>query len=624
MAHDVFISHSSQDKTIADAVCAALEKEGIRCWIAPRDVQPGRSFAGEITRAIQHSRVMTLIFSEHSNASEQVLREVQLAANSHLHIVQFRIQDVLPNDDLEYYLSTPHWLDAMTPPLENHLDRLVISIKALLALPHAPGPPREEFQTGQTMASPPPPPLPAFATSGTAPPSLPRGQTMRPLFQKRRAWWIAGVILFLGFALAILLLATWAARTHSKVAGNTGVAPTLAAPSSPIEKHKSAPSPDGRNPSFTFVNMEKAYKEFHKTKQVEAQDQARARDEIIKEVKAKIDQSGGSKVDLVIDSSSMSLNGVPFFVFWPTAADSTNQIVAGLNNNAKGTLVSMRPFPVAVVDMNQIFKRYSKTKDAEAKINEAKSAAKKEYDTRAAAYKNKLTFINSRQMGPLRDRAIVELKAMEKEINEFRSAREKELRDQALQLRDGLVKEIDDFMSANFVKGQECIILDASGATLSGIHWVIFSQGVPDLTEDMISGMNSGPVAAANPTFASSEKLRFAQVALDRVFVAMPERQSIEAEIQAEKDKAKAEFAQHPDAAAQAAKDKEIEASAQKKRQPIIDKVTTAVSGVGATHHFNLIINSAGRGWTGTWVVLKIHQIPDLTDEVVAQLKTTR
>src|SRR5882724_1190932 len=134
MAHEVFISHSSQDKPIADAVCAALENTAIRCWIAPRDLQPGRSFAGEITRAIQRSKVMVLIFSAHSNASEQVLREVQLAANSHLHIVQFRIADVNPNDDLEYYLSAPHRLDALTPPLESNLQRLGTSVKALLEM----------------------------------------------------------------------------------------------------------------------------------------------------------------------------------------------------------------------------------------------------------------------------------------------------------------------------------------------------------------------------------------------------------------------------------------------------------------------------------------------------------
>ncbi len=135
MAHDVFISHSTADKAIADAMCATLEAAALRCWVAPRDVQPGRPFAGEITRAIQNSAVMVLIFSAHSNNSDQVLREVQLAVNAHLHIVQFRIEDVLLNDDLSYYLSTPHWLDALTPPLENHLDRLTTAIRALLAPP---------------------------------------------------------------------------------------------------------------------------------------------------------------------------------------------------------------------------------------------------------------------------------------------------------------------------------------------------------------------------------------------------------------------------------------------------------------------------------------------------------
>lgn len=135
MAQDIFISHSARDKVVADAVCAALENAGIRCWIAPRDVQPGRSFAGEITRAIQQSKVMVLIFSAHSNNSEQVLREVQLAVGSHLHIIQFRIEDVRPNDDLTYFLSTPHWLDALTPPLERHLQRLVTSVETLLGNP---------------------------------------------------------------------------------------------------------------------------------------------------------------------------------------------------------------------------------------------------------------------------------------------------------------------------------------------------------------------------------------------------------------------------------------------------------------------------------------------------------
>src|SRR5205085_11771870 len=132
MVHDVFISHSAQDKAVADAVCAAFEEDGIRCWVAPRDVRPGRSFPGEITRAIQQSKVMVLIFSRHSNNSEQVLREVQLAVDSHLPIVRLRIEDVPLSDDLRYYLSTPHWLDALSHPVSKHIPAVASAIKELL------------------------------------------------------------------------------------------------------------------------------------------------------------------------------------------------------------------------------------------------------------------------------------------------------------------------------------------------------------------------------------------------------------------------------------------------------------------------------------------------------------
>jgi hypothetical protein len=132
MARDVFISHSAQDKAVADAICTALENAAISCWVAPRDVRPGRSFPGEITRAIQQSKVMVLVFSSHSNNSEQVLREVQLAVDSHLPIVRFRIEDVPLTDDLRYYLSAPHWLDALTRPVSKHLRRLELAVRELL------------------------------------------------------------------------------------------------------------------------------------------------------------------------------------------------------------------------------------------------------------------------------------------------------------------------------------------------------------------------------------------------------------------------------------------------------------------------------------------------------------
>jgi hypothetical protein len=133
MAHDVFISYSSKDKPTADAACAALESRGIRCWIAPRDVYPGEEYAASLVRALHESRVMVLVFSSGANRSPQVLREVERAVSRGVPILPVRIEDVPPSEAMEYYISSRHWLDALTPPLEHHLVKLADTVKVLLS-----------------------------------------------------------------------------------------------------------------------------------------------------------------------------------------------------------------------------------------------------------------------------------------------------------------------------------------------------------------------------------------------------------------------------------------------------------------------------------------------------------
>ena len=133
MAHDVFISHSAKDKPVADAVCATLEKGGVRCWIAPRDIVPGTQWGEAIIDAISSSRVMVLVFSSNANESQQIIREVERAVSKGIPVIPFRVEDVDPNKSLEYFISAPHWLDALTPPLEKHLAQLLSTIKLLLS-----------------------------------------------------------------------------------------------------------------------------------------------------------------------------------------------------------------------------------------------------------------------------------------------------------------------------------------------------------------------------------------------------------------------------------------------------------------------------------------------------------
>jgi hypothetical protein len=128
MAHDVFISYASKDKYIADAACAVLEANGIRCWIAPRDILPGADWGESIVDALSAARVFVLVFSSNANSSQQIRREVERAVNRGLAVIPLRIEDVPPTN-------------AFSPPLERHLNYLADIIRHILEGEERPPPP---------------------------------------------------------------------------------------------------------------------------------------------------------------------------------------------------------------------------------------------------------------------------------------------------------------------------------------------------------------------------------------------------------------------------------------------------------------------------------------------------
>lgn len=156
----VFVSYSQPDRDTAVGLVAHLEREGIDCWVAPRDVTPGADWAAEIIDAIAGACIMVLVFSASANASPQVRREVERAVNRGVEVLPFRIEDVLPARSLEYFLSTQHWLDAFPPPLEPHYARLSRYVQSLLAAAGRRG--------GVTAESPPAAAEPAAATAPRA------------------------------------------------------------------------------------------------------------------------------------------------------------------------------------------------------------------------------------------------------------------------------------------------------------------------------------------------------------------------------------------------------------------------------------------------------------------------
>jgi hypothetical protein len=246
VAYDVFISYASKDKVVADAVCARLEAAGIRCWIAPRDIVPGTSYGEAIIEAIHVTKVMVLVFSSNANSSGHIPKEVERAVSNSLTILPFRIEDVAPGKSLDYFIGSVHWLDAMTPPMEQHLDSLAATVRKLLpvrageqGVPAAPTSGVWQRSAAPAMQASAPSVAPAVIS---APPT----NVGRAPSSSSKTLWIGVAALIV---IAVLVMGWMRMRGAGGSTENTGdntglnaVAPPTS-PSSPISPEASASSP---------------------------------------------------------------------------------------------------------------------------------------------------------------------------------------------------------------------------------------------------------------------------------------------------------------------------------------------------------------------------------------------
>src|ERR1700757_755157 len=179
---------------------------------------------------------------------------------------------------------------------------------------------------------------------------------------------------------------------------------------------------------------------------------------------------------------------------------------------AQGTL------KIGTVDMQRAFKEYNKTKETEAKINDAKNAARKEYDDRAEDYKKALDEINNlnkqlespalsadkkTQTAKDRDDKIAKIKNMEREISDFRQTRERQLQEQLMRMREGIVKEITDVVMEKVRANHLDLVFDKSGMSINGVPVLMYSHDNIDFTNDIIAVLNK-PGRAAPPAVRTS------------------------------------------------------------------------------------------------------------------------
>lgn len=397
------------------------------------------------------------------------------------------------------------------------------------------------------------------------------------------------------------------------------------------------------NKITAIKQMEGEINEWRAAREKELQDQAlKLRSEIVAEITATIKKLDGDSVNVILDVSGMSLNGVPLIILSPPSANMSDRVIAALNGGKSSSFSPIQDLKIAGVNMNEVFKQFNKTKASETKINANKETAKKEYDEKADGYKKALDEINDlnkrldnpkiaadskAQMTRDRDNKITAIKEMEREINEFRKAREKELQDQATKMRTELVAEIMKEIEARVAKIDMGIVLDISGQSLNGVPAILYRE-LPDLSDQVVTALNqtgskSRKKVSAETSLASSVDIRFGCVDMDRAFKAMPETKQAEIEINKLKEKAKTELAT-ADAKARETKEKELQDITVKKREPIVQKVTAGLRQVAEAAEFNVVFDTSGHSLNGVPFVISKGDLPDLTDQLISQLTSSR
>ena len=161
----VFVSHSSDNRELANELAAFLEGRGVRVWIAPRDVRPGMDYSEQLQLAIESAVAFVVLVTEMANKSPYVRAETEMAFSTNKPIFPVRISDIQPAAGLALFLKIRHWTDAYGNSRSANLDRLAHELQVLTganvpakaAAPAAPVPPPPSAA-----------PAPAPAPSGSA------------------------------------------------------------------------------------------------------------------------------------------------------------------------------------------------------------------------------------------------------------------------------------------------------------------------------------------------------------------------------------------------------------------------------------------------------------------------
>ncbi|MFT8420707.1 MAG: toll/interleukin-1 receptor domain-containing protein, partial [Gluconacetobacter sp.] len=111
MRNLIFISYSSKDAEFVTKMVRDIEKNGVRCWMSARDIEPGADYQGAIVDAMERAAAVLLVFSSNANASKEIVKELALASQKGRTVIPARVEDILPKGAFEYQITNAQFID---------------------------------------------------------------------------------------------------------------------------------------------------------------------------------------------------------------------------------------------------------------------------------------------------------------------------------------------------------------------------------------------------------------------------------------------------------------------------------------------------------------------------------
>jgi hypothetical protein len=124
----LFVCFSSKDEAVAREVVESLEADGLKCWISLRDVLPGQNYQEAIVQALESATGIVFLFSEHSNKSQEIRKELSIGGSINVPVFPLRLSPIAASGALRYELAIRQWIDIF-PHRQHALAKLAQTIK---------------------------------------------------------------------------------------------------------------------------------------------------------------------------------------------------------------------------------------------------------------------------------------------------------------------------------------------------------------------------------------------------------------------------------------------------------------------------------------------------------------